>query len=389
MTQHARQEYAEAVRTRYQAASKPEKGRMLDEYCRITRCHRKAAIRQLSRPRGPAARRRGRPRCYGPELVPVLERLWELSAHPCGKLLVPLLPVLVSALDRHGELRLAPERRAQLLGMSAATLDRLLQPVRRTSPPPLRGGPPAPTALKRQIPIRSFGEWHGVTPGSLQADLVFHCGERTEGFFLTTLVSVDVATGWTELESIWGTGQQRVGTGVHHVRQRLPFPLRELHTDNGSEFINHVLVPWCRREGIRLTRGRGYRKNDQAYVEQRNWVAVRRQVGYDRYRSPAAHTLFQRLYGLLRLQLNFLRPLRKLVSKQRLGAHAIKRYDAAQTPYQRLLTAGVLTAEQRQALEREFLAINPVTLTRQIARTLDALWKVRDREAPPQRAGLG
>jgi hypothetical protein len=228
-----------------------------------------------------------------------------------------------------------------------------------------------------------------VAPGSLQADLVFHCGERSEGFFLTTLVGVDVATGWTELESIWGTGQRRVGTGVHRLRRRLPVPLRELHTDNGSEFINHVLVPWCRREGIRLTRGRGYRKNDQAYVEQRNWVAVRRTIGYDRYSSPAAHALFQRLYERLRLQLNFLRPIRKLVSKQRVGAKLLKRHDAAQTPYQRLIAAGVLPTGQRQALEREFLAINPVALARQLDQTLDALWKLRDREALVSRPVLG
>lgn len=390
MTRHARHEYAEALRGRYGAATKQEKGRILNEYCRTTGGHRKAAIRRFSQHSSPGGRRpRGRPRRYGAEVLPVLIRLWDLSDRPCGKLLAALLPALVSALERHGELRLAPARRAPLLGMSPATLDRLLRPVRRTSPPPRRGGPPAQTALKRQVPIRSFGEWHGVTPGSLQADLVFHCGERSEGFFLTTLVGVDVATGWTELESIWGTGQRRVGTGVHRLRQRLPVPLRELHTDNGSEFINHVLVPWCRREGIRLTRGRGYRKNDQAYVEQRNWVAVRRTIGYDRYSSHGAHALFQQFYELLRLQLNFLRPLRKLVSKQRVGAKLTKRYDAAQTPYQRLLAAGVLPPGPRQALEREFLAINPVALARQLDQTLDALWKLRDRQAPRQQAGLG
>lgn len=362
---------------------------MLDEFCGTTRCHRKAAIRLLRRAPAQRPRRRGRPRRYGPALLPVLARLWELSDRACSKLLAPLLPPLVAALERHGELRLAPAVRAPLLALSPATLDRLLGPVRRrVGRQPRR--PPAPGAtLRGQIPLRTFGEWQGVPPGALQGDLVLHCGESTAGFYLSTLVTVDVATGWTELEAIWGVGQQRVGTGVHRVRQRLPFPLRDWHTDNGSEFLNRILVPWCRREGIRVTRGRRYRKNDQAWVEQKNWLAVRRLVGYDRYGSRAAYALLQRLYGLLRLQLNFFRPTRKLLSKQRLGAKVSKRYDRAQTPYQRVLASAVLPEGQRQALEREFRAINPATLARQIAQTLDALWKCREPSEARTRAHVG
>lgn len=386
MTQHARQEYAEALRTRYHAATRSERSRILDEYCRTTGCHRKAAIRRLrqaSRPPGP---RRGRPRQYGPELVPVLTCLWELGDRLCGKLFAPLLPILVAALERHGALALAPALRKQLERLSPATIDRLLRPVRHRLGRQPRRVAPANAGLKGQIPLRTWSEWQGVRPGALQGDLVLHCGESLEGFYLATLVGVDVATVWTELEAVWGVRQQRVGTGVHHVRQRLPFPLREWHTDNGSEFINRLLIPWFRREGITVTRGRGYRKNDQAWVEQRNWLFVRRVVGYDRYRSRAAYELLQRLYRLLR-QLNFLRPVRKLVSKQRVGAKVLKRYDRPQTPYQRVLAAGVLSAEQRQALEREFLAINPATLLSEIQRTLEALWKFADHEGSRRRGG--
>ncbi len=212
----------------------------------------------------------------------------------------------------------------------------------------------------------------------MQGDLVLHCGEVLDGFYLTTLVAVDVATRWTELEAIWGLGQQRVGTGVHHIRQRVPFPLREWHSDNGGEFINETLVAWCRREGIRFTRGRPYRKNDQAWVEQRNGLAVRRLVGYDRYSSRAAFTVLARLYGVLRLRLNFFRPVRKLVSKRRVGSKVIKRYDAAQTPYQRLVATGVLTPAQRHALEAQFHALDPIALTRDVEQTLDVLWKLAD-----------
>lgn len=389
MTRLGRQEYATALRARYRAATKREKGRLLDEFCRTAGCHRKAAIRLLRHLPVRRARRRGRPRRYGLELTPLAAQLWELSDRPCGKLLAPLLPTLVAALERHDELRLAPAPRAALLTLSPATLDRLLRPVRhRLGRQPRRPQPPG-TTLRGQIPLRTFGEWQDVRPGALQGDVVLHCGESTAGFYLATLVGVDVATGWIALEALWGLGHRRVGTGIHHLRQRLPFPLREWHTDNGSEFLNQALVRWGRREGIRLTRGRGYRKNDQAWVEQKNWLAVRRRVGYDRYSSRAAHAILQRLYGLLRLQLNFFRPLRKLVTKRRVGSKVHKRYDAAQTPYHRLLAAGVLSVTQRQALEREFVALNPARLACEIDQTLDALWKLRQRDETRQPAQRG
>jgi len=250
VTRPARHEYAAALRARYRAARKSERGQLLDEFCRTTGCHRKAAVRLLRRAPVQRTGRRGRPRRYGPELAPVL-------------------PALLDALGRHGELPLPPAVHARVRTLSAATLDRLLGPVRRRLGRQPRRPPGPGAALRAQVPLRTFGEWDQVAPGALQGDLVLHCGEHTAGFSLASLVTVDVATSWTELEAVWGLGQQRVGTGVHHIRQRLPFPLREWHTDNGSEFLNRVLLPWWRREGIRVTRGRGYRKNDQAWVEQK------------------------------------------------------------------------------------------------------------------------
>jgi len=183
--------------------------------------------------------------------------------------------------------------------------------------------------------------------------------------------------------------QQRVTGGIEHIHQRLPFPLREWHNDNGSEFINACLLGWCRRRGVRFTRGRPYRKNDQAWVEQRNGLLVRRLVGYDRYSSRAAWAVLQRLYGLLRLQHNFFRPVRKLLSKRRIGSKVTKRYDAAQTPYQRALAAGVLMPEQRQALAQQFHALDPIALARDIQQTLDVLWKLADTRRAPQEAARG
>jgi hypothetical protein len=172
----------------------------------------------------------------------------------------------------------------------------------------------------------------------------------------------------------------RVRQAVQRAGMALPFPLRELHTDNGSEFINQTLYAWCRQHGIRFTRGRGYRKNDQAYVEQRNWLGVRRSVGYDRYNSQAAFQALQRLYPLLRLQLNFLRPVRKLVGKRRCGARVSKLYDAPRTPYQRLLESGILDDTARKRLDKELRAINPADLQRKIESSLRRLWDCTERK---------
>ena len=379
MTEPARREYAAVMRTRYQQAGRHERGRLLDEYCRTTGCHRKAAIRRLRQAPRPRRRAPGRPVQYvAHELVAVLEAAWLASDQLSGKLLRPILPALLTALATHHGWRVAPTVRAALTRASAATLDRLLRPLRRRRPRQPRRLASALTPLRTQVPLRTWHEWAGVTPGALQGDLVLHCGESTAGQYCATLVAVDVATSWTELQALWNLHHRRVTGAIQHLARRLPFALREWHSDNGGEFINACLVGWCRHRGIRFTRGRPSRKNDQAWVEQRNGLLVRRLVGYDRYSSRAAWTVLQRLYGLLRLQHNFFRPVRKLQSKQRVGSKVRKHYDAAQTPYQRVLAAGGLSAEQQQALVAQYQALDPITLARDIHRTLDVLWKLAD-----------
>jgi hypothetical protein len=377
VTEAARREYVAAVQRRYAGADRVEKARILTEYCKTTGHHRKAAIRCLRRRPGRRRRAGGPPRRYGPELVAGLERLWEISDRLCGKLLQAALPTLVAALARHGAAVVALEHQAQLLRASPATLDRLLRGARaRRGRQPQRAG--RPSAVQQQVPIRTWGEWRGVRPGAVQGDLVLHCGESTGGFFLTTLVVVDVATGWVDLEALWGLGVERVGAGVDHVRRRWPVPLREWHTDNGGEFLNAGLLAYARRHGIQVTRGRAYRKNDQAWVEQRNWLAVRRLVGRDRYASRAAFALLQRLYRLLRVQLNFFRPLRKRIGGRRVGSKRRPVYDQACTPYQRLVAAGGLPPAQHHALEEQFLAVHPARLADDIATTLTQLWRLAD-----------
>jgi hypothetical protein len=271
------------------------------------------------------------------------------------------------------------EIEAELCQISPSTIDRLLHPYRR-----LGGHRPFATTkpgslLKNAIPIKTFADWQDDRSGFLEVDLVAHCGESTEGFYLTTLSTVDIASGWSECIGVWGKGQERVGGAVHRVRQRLPFPLLGLDSDNGGEFINQHLYTYCQREGITFTRSRSYKKNDSCYVEQKNWSVVRRLVGYDRYSSRASLESLNLVYDLLRLYINFFQPVMKLVDKTRHGAKVHKVYDIARTPYQRLLEAGVLTEAKRQELAATYYGLNPATLLKQINENLEHLWNLAER----------
>lgn len=210
----------------------------------------------------------------------------------------------------------------------------------------------------------------------MQIDLLAHCGESSEGFYLTTLNAVDEATGWSEWVAVWGKGQQRVGGAIHRMRQRLPFPLLQLHSDNGSEFINQDLYNYCRREGIEFTRCRPYKKNDNALVEEKNYSVVRRLVGYERYSSKQAYEKLNEIYDLLRLYCNFFQPVLKLVAKSRQGSKVHKEYDTAQTPYRRLLASAALAQEDQDRLERIYQSLNPVKLRSQIDKALQEVWNL-------------
>jgi hypothetical protein len=268
--------------------------------------------------------------------------------------------------------------KGQLLGMSASTIDRLLRPYRGMGRRfPFSTTKPG-SLLKKAIPIRTFADWDEGRPGFMEVDLVAHCAESTEGFYLNTLCAVDVATGWVECRGVWGKGQDRVGSAVHHLSQRLPFPLLGLDSDNGGEFINQHLYEYCQRHRITFTRSRPYKKNDSAHVEQKNWSVVRRLVGYDRYSSKAALEKLNHLYSLVRLYGNFFQPVMKLKHKTRHGAKVHKVYDTARTPYQRLLGSGILSPEQRDALARLYHSLDPVRLHAQMDQALEQLWALAE-----------
>jgi len=386
MTRTSIREYTEAVRWRYLRSSKTDKGKILDEFIKVTGYHRKAAIRLLQQTdKARSGRKRGRPRKYNAAVIEALRLVWEATDRLCSKRLHPFLSELVKVLRRHGEMTVSAEVEAQLCQMSSSTIDRLLKPWRR-----LGGRRPFSTTkpaslLKSSIPIRTFADWEEDKPGFLEADLVSHCGGSPEGFYLNTLSTVDIATGWSECVGVWGKGQERVGSAVHRVRQRLPFPILGLDSDNGGEFINQHLFAYCQREQITFTRSRSYKKNDNCYVEQKNWSVVRRLIGYDRYNSRAAFETLNRTYDLVRLYVNYFQPVMKLISKTRHGAKVHKVYDTARTPYQRTLGYGLLTETKQQELSATYHGLNPVRLLKQINENLESLWKLAVLPADQQR----
>jgi hypothetical protein len=274
---------------------------------------------------------------------------------------------------------------AELCQISPSTIDRVLRPWRQVGGRRPFSTTKSGSLLKSSIPIRTFADWQEDRPGFLEADLVAHCGESVEGFYLNTLTTVDIASGWSEPIGVWGKGQGRVRAAVHRIRQRLPFSMLGLDSDNGSEFINQRLYNYCCDEGIKFTRSRSYKKNDSCHVEQKNWSVVRRLIGYDRYSSRAALEALNRVYDLLRLYINFFQPVMKLKHKARNGAKVYKVYDTAQTPYQRLLTSGVLAQAKQQELAAVYSGLNPVLLLKQINENLERLWAMAYHPTSQQR----
>ena len=374
-------EYVERMQERYRSAGRPERGRLLDEIVAVTGYHPESATRlmTLGGRGGMKGKGRGRPRWYGPEVEAALREVWEMSDRLCGRRLAPFMGELVSHLQSWEELRIPQNIVEQLNSMSASTIDRLLRPYKVGGlRQPWTSRTSAGSQLKAAIPIRTFGERGDPPPGFLEVDLVAHCGETTEGFYLNTLTGVDIATGWVHCRPVWGKGQERVGAAVHEMARALPFPLRDLHADNGGEFINHHLFAYCQQKGIHFNRSRPYKKNDNAHVEQKNWAAVRRLVGYDRYSTRPAFQHLQEVHRLAGLLHNFFLPTMKIQHKSRHGARVRKVYDTARTPYQRLLALNVLSQEQTDNLQRLYRSLNPVSLRNRLDKALEALWDSAD-----------
>ena len=345
----------------------------------MTGYHRKSAIRVLSgSSRARKARKVGRPKKYNAETVAALRRMWEAADRICGQRLARFMDELVTKLQQWEELRATEEVAEQLSQMNPSTIDRLLRPNKdRGLRRPLSTTKPG-SLLRAKIPIRTFAEWDEVRPGFLEVDLVAHCGDTTEGFYLNTLTAVDIATGWVACRAVWGKDQQPVGGAIHEVAKTLPFHLLGLDSDNGSEFTNQHLYTYCLNKQITFTRSRPYKKNDQAHVEQNNWTAVRRLSGYDRYLTKKALDQLAKVHRFSTLYMNFIQPVMKLRHKTRNGARVRKTYYPAKAPCQKLLEFDLLSHDERDALERVYCNLNPVQLKRQLDAALEALLNTSD-----------
>jgi hypothetical protein len=376
-----RQQLLEAARSRYPALSYQEKGALVDELVELSGFHRKSVLRLLRQQPadhgGPPARAVaghdsadvGRSRRYGPQVVQLLETLWEASDHLCGKRLAAVLPTLMTALERHGHWHVDPDLRQKLLQISPATIDRLLAPARSA-----QGGQHrrrrtrVVTGVRRRTTVRTFNGWKDVEPGWFEMDLVAHCGGRMEGPFLWTLVLTDVASGWSECVPLPSRDGLLVRSALQELQTLMPLPLRGLDVDNDTAFMNEDLERWCAEAAkpVELTRSRAYKSNDQAWVEQKNGMLVRRVVGHRRLEgAPQLERLCQ-LYGALRLFTNIYQPSAKRIpfeeSDRREGRRPRRRHDQPLTPADRLLRWSGLSRQHRQSIEALQQQCDPVDL---------------------------
>ena len=347
-----------------EASTVKKKSKLLDALTAATGYNRKYAMGLLNHAQMEhSTPQRPRPHHYGPEVQHALFLVWYAANRICAKGLIPFLPTLVEALDRHEHLHLTEECRRQLLSMSAATADRLLRSQRNLSqrgPSTTRAG----TLLKQQIPVRTFEEWNEARPGFLEAHLVAHCGTDIKGGYLYTLTLTDVATGWTKCLPLLYRSRETLLEALQQARLLFPFPMLGIDTDSGGEFINETVLAYCEQAHITFTRGREGLKNDQCFVEQKNGVIVRQVVGYDRFEGEHAYRQLGEMYQALRLYVNCFQPSMKLLATHYEGRKVRRVYDAAKTPLQPLLLSKVLPPSKETELQRAAQVLDPLRLFR-------------------------
>jgi hypothetical protein len=388
VSRKTRCELVKALAERYSVSTRPEKARILDEFVALSGYHRKHAIRVLrvGVDLGAVATRGRRPRIYDEAVRQSLIVLWEASDRICAKRLKPLLPLLVDSLERNGHLRLDAKVRAKLLNVGASTIDRLLSPARSIGGP--RSRRHQPPLVRAQIPIRTFADWGDPGPGFMEVDLVAHCGGSMAGSFVHTLTLTDIASGWTECIALAVREASLVVNALDRLKDVMPFELRGIDTDNGGEFVNDVVLRFTEKIGIKFTRSRPYKKNDQAWVEQKNGSVVRRMVGYGRLEGLAASEALSRLYESSRLFVNFFQPSFKLLRKERIGARVRKTYHSPETPCARLLASADVAEAAKVRLRAVLATLDPLRLLdeiRTMQRHVAGLAAGQPMHSPPRR----
>ena len=374
----SKREYLAAIRQRYREASREAKSIILGEFCAVCGYHRKHAIRLLNQ-RGQKSRKRpGRKPLYNaPELLMALKRIWLATDQMCSKKLVAAIPLWLPYYEDHYG-TLPDDIQTKLLSISAATIDRLLAPIR--AKPRLKGlgGTKPGRLLRNQIPIRTHN-WDITQPGFMEADTVAHCGNSLAGDFIWSLTLTDIHTGWTECRATWNNGATGVLEQIKDIQKSLAFPVKGFDCDNGSEFLNYHLLRYFsdHKPKISFTRSRPYRKNDNPHVEQKNWSCVRHLLGYDRLDN---HNLLQPINALYAipwsLWYNHFCPTRKLIDKKRINSRYYKKYDKPKTPYQRLLESPALSQEQKEHLIKQHQNLDPFKLKQQIETQLKNIFKL-------------
>lgn len=373
-------EVTKQLKQAYKTATRSEKSVILDQFCATTGLSRVSARRYLTNPHLGARnvtkidRRHHRPTKYSAASKRVLVWLWRIMMYPCGKYMRQMLPEWITQLETHGELTpgkhdYAPEVRAELLAMSAATIDRYLREHRQSLELKGISATRSGTLLRTSITIRKAGDEAEHEPGFMECDTVAHCGPTLKGEFARTLTATCVHTGWTHLEVLRNNARVHMLAALGRLEIALPFAIAGLDCDNGSEFINDKVVEWVGDRKIFFTRARPYKKNDQAVVESKNNHIVRKYGFYYRYDTVDERDVLAKLWHVVGLKMNFFTPTKKPVGWETDGQGRRRRvYDDPKTPYQRLLDSGVLSKPQERALQAQYVKLNPVELTRDIVR---------------------
>jgi len=381
----SRWDYLKAIYVRYQKVSKPLRARILDEFCQVCDYNRKYAIRLLNGPtpqKPKSLARKGRRLVYRAQVIAALTAIWEAAGYPCSVRLKALLPLwLPWAIKRLG---LTVEMQKQLLAISPATIDRRLKGKRGQLKTRLYGRTKPGTLLKQHIPIKT-DNWDVKTPGFTEIDLVSHSGNSASGEFLHSLNVTDIHTTWVESRAVMGKSQIAVLNAMQDIERALPFQLLGIDSDNGSEFINYHLKTFCDQKSIQLTRGRPYKKDDNAHIEQKNWTHVRKILGYLRYDSQVAQQAINELYrNELQIFQNLFLPAMKLTKKTRIGSKLKRCYDMPKTPLERVLQCPQADPVKVQQLKRLRHQTDPFELAKRIEHKLERIFALANQRISPQ-----